>query len=208
MRPLVASIHQPCKHVAEFLKVARPAECGECRTGRRCELAGHLSRVRYLLEHGVEEQRQVRSAVAKRRHVQAETLQPAVEFRTKSMLTNVDLQARIGGGDQSKPDRRGQFPDPQFAVPKHPRQANLHRGRHLTDAAEKHRAGPRQRQCAIAGHRLVVGAYRLVVAEEAGGERFDALAAIDGDERPRCPRTRLVDRARDAFRRKPGLRDD
>ncbi len=146
-------------------------------------------------------QRDVRGALAQRRHVDREDVQAEEEVAAESPLPNGLLEISVRRSDDARVGAQGlRAPHPlELPLLKHAQQGDLYRRREIPDLVQKDRAPARQLETPPAALERA-GEGPLLVAEELGGdEPFGQGRAVDLDQRPTGPRGRVMDGPRDEF---------
>ena len=84
----------------------------------------------------MDDRRKVAPPVPQRRHVDARALQPLGEIGSKTLLSDVLFEARVGARDDPNVQGNRSGADAHLAVAQQPPQPELGRRRHLPDVGQ------------------------------------------------------------------------
>src|SRR4051794_9695875 len=198
-------------HVAQLADVARPLvllqRLDEVRFDRLDLL---LFRLIQLLQEEVREERDVFEALAQRRDLDGEHVQPVVEVLTHLAVDNRFLRIAVRCGDDARfdVDLLVAADAPELPFFEHAEQLDLQLDRHLSNFVEEDRTALGDFEVALAAFDCV-RECALLVAEDFGlDQRRRDRAAIEGDERLRAPARQRVDGVGDDFFARSRLTDD
>ncbi|CAJ6550943.1 Uncharacterized protein conserved in bacteria [Burkholderia pseudomallei] len=153
-----------------------------------------------FLEHRVDERLDVRCALAQRRRMDRQHVQPVIKVRAKAPFR--DERRQFGRRRRDDPHIRAHDPVRadrlELLVLQHAQQLALQRHRHVADFVEKERAAVGKLELADAPLAIRARVRARRRAEELGFEqRIGNRRDVDGHERLQCPRGRRVDRMRE-----------
>ena len=153
------------------------------------------------MEEVLDQHRDVLGALAERRQVQRDDVQPVIEVAAEMADADLLVEIAVGRGDDARVDRNGfrRADGDDFAVLQRPQELDLRRRRRLADFVEEERALRRRAEQADlvangAGERSLHVTEQFAL-EQAFGER----AAVDREEGPFRAHGEIVDVARDDF---------
>src|SRR6266545_3417156 len=187
-------------HVAQLPNVARPIVLAKHGHRRAADLGRRYAMLGRNLRHELVHQwSDVRSPIAKRRHLQADSLNSIVEVGSKSSGSDLLIERAQRRADEARVDvdLRGTPDAHEFAILQKAQELGLESHRHISDLVQEERS-PLRRLDLAASTSAGPGEDPFFVAEEiAFEERLRNRRAVDGDERSGATMREVVDPARE-----------
>ena len=196
----VAEDHGVLDDVVELAHVALPRQRHEELQGRAVDALEVLLQLAVVHRHEVlDERRDVLAALAQRRNLDAEDVEPVVEIVAERALCHDLREVAVGGGDDAHVDldRRRRADRQDLLRFDGAQQLHLQVERQIADLVEEDRAAARAlEQAFLVGDRAGEGAAQ--VAEELALEQtLGNGAAVDGQKDLVARLAEVVDGARD-----------
>ncbi len=152
-----------------------------------------------LLQNVVDQQRNVFLMIPQRRQMDVKHIQPEIQILAQLSLPHGMFRILVRG--RQHPHIHGRFrfapQTPHFAIFQYAQQLGLRRRGHFADFIEQQRPAVGQLEAPDAALRRAGKRAALVSENFAFHQRFGNRRAIDGDERSRRARRKLMNRARD-----------